>query len=321
MIVGICWPTPGPQGSMDPGFLKKLARTRATHLRVDLDYRNPNAAAIVEQAREAGFEVLPVLDLDYDHVELQPYLDFCQQIVEAHRFPAVEILNEPRILHGWSPDKYAQVFTAASERIRQLTRVVIAGDFLKADRNGPNIDSWFSRVKVPEDSFDAVAIHTYRNPGRPSATKNGTRRKEHGVWQRQARGKPMIVTEVGWQPTRGMDEHQMGDCIIEELLINEALGIEATYVYAHMQDPSRDFGLFRTDQTPRPAAFRIAQFQGLHGAVPPPVLGAMATVSAASSWQDWFGAYIPWLRQPADPQVAVPPRPAGWTDDVGGIIA
>jgi len=49
------------------------------------------------------------------------------------------------------------------------------------------------------------------------------------------------------------DETKQGDFLIEELLIDEALGIEATFIYAFAEDaqhPDFDFGLFRADVTP-----------------------------------------------------------------------
>jgi hypothetical protein len=68
------------------------------------------------------------------------------------------------------------------------------------------------------------------------------------------------VTEVGWN-LAGVNQADQGAYIAEELRINLALGIEATYIYAPVPgNPEKDFGLFNHDWTPRPSALAIKEF-------------------------------------------------------------
>ena len=48
--------------------------------------------------------------------------------------------------------------------------------------------------------------------------------------------------------------------IFEELSIHHALGVEAVYIYTNIANPAWDFGVFRSDWSPRPAADWMALF-------------------------------------------------------------
>lgn len=266
MIVGIVWPMPfkDARPELDPSILEALKETKATHIRINLDHRHAEAERVLTQIRGAGFEVLPILDLDYQKPNIPAYLDFCERIVGTHGFPMVELLNEPKTMEKMSSATYCRVVEAVGERLQRFrpqTRLLIAGDFLKFDRSGPKTDNWLKDVKPKNPAlFDAVAIHPYREPGKPSVTRFGTRPKEYDHCKSHFYSLPLVVTEVGWN-LREVSEQQQADYTYEELRINRAYGIEATYIYAHISEMASGFGVLRQDNTARPVVARIAQFQ------------------------------------------------------------
>lgn len=265
MHVGIVWPTPwsGTPPDIRGTLLDKLPTTGATNLRLNLDYRNPQASDLVAAAREVGFEVLPILDLDYQQPDIPAYCDFCEAIVERERFPIVEILNEPKTMEGMSARTYREIATAAAtrlQRFRPSTRIAVAGDFIRFDRKGPKIDQWLRAACLPSGLFDLIAVHPYREPSAPTITRFGSRANEYRDFRRQLDGLPLIVTEVGWNLAEVSEETQAA-YLYEELSINRQCGIEATYIYSMVSEQDTGMGLFRHDQTPRPAVEAVARFQ------------------------------------------------------------
>src|SRR5262245_44318212 len=305
MIVGLCYPTSGAAGAVDPARLEIIRQTRVTHLRVDLQVGNPNVDEIVLQTREAGFGVLPVLGFDRSTTTVAAFADFADNVVTDHQLETVEIVNEPTGPdYNLSPDQYREIVEAVSPRIKGRTRILVAGDFIVALRQGPRRKDWFRKARLDPDLFDAVAIHPYREPGSPEASAYGTRRGEYAAWRKEAGGKPLVVTEVGWLVGSNVNEQKQGDYIFEELAINDAVGLEATYIFSHAEDPRRDFGVFRIDGSPRPAAYRLAQFQS---AAPAP---ARSPANPGLLFPFPF-PYASLFANP-DPVVEVPPAPIGW---------
>jgi hypothetical protein len=271
VIIGICWPTPGAQPQPLPEDRLRLLReqTLATHLRINLHHDQPAADQMVTAARAAGLEVLPILDFDYAWPDCTRYARFCAEIVGRHRFPAVELGNEPHILHDMPPDAYAAVFTAGAASVRELelpTQIYIAGEITKPI--GVPID-YFRRVRdhVPESLYDVVAIHPYRNPEPPSCAPFGTRARELQHYQSAVPdGKGIAVTEVGWDLRSGVTEALQASYLREELAIWGQLGVDAVYVFQHTDPPGRaGFGLFTADWSPRPAAAALAELQRSRG--------------------------------------------------------
>jgi hypothetical protein len=251
MIVGLCYPSPGPDGNVDPAFLEVLKTTGITHVRCDLHLANPNVGAIIDKVRAAGLGILPIIEY-VPTASPQQLADFADQIVTDHALDAIEVLNEPsRVM---TPQQYHDILEAIGTRVKGKTRVLAAGEFLIADRKGPRLKDWFAQANLDPEWYDAVAIHPYREPGTPWATRYASRSAEYQVWRCQVPpGKPLIVTEVGWH-LPGVNEEQQGVYIFEELSIDRALGVEAVFIYTNIADPAWDFGVFRTDWSPRPAA-------------------------------------------------------------------
>lgn len=271
MNVGIVWPTPGDQPEPLPEDRLMLLRdnTLATHLRINLHHRKPTVDQMVATARQVGFEVLPILDFDYDNPNLDEYGRFCQDVVERFRFPGVELGNEPHILHKMPPAEYAAVFTRGAEAIRESggpVQIHIAGEITIPI--GKKI-KYFGEVRkrVPDELYDVVAIHPYRNPKPPTHAPFNTRQRELEYYQSQVpHGKGIAVTEVGWDLRDGVTEEKQAQYLAEELRIWDELGVDAVYVYQHIDPPTRlGFGIFTATWQPRPAAGAIAEFQRARG--------------------------------------------------------
>jgi hypothetical protein len=183
-------------------------------------------------------------------------------MIDEFAFPAVEILNEPKTMEGMSSSEYGRLATAVAERLQRFrpqTQLIIAGDFIRFDRHGPKITSWLRDTKIDPVLVDLVAVHPYREPGRPTVTRFTSRENEYAKYRAEFYGKRLIVTEIGWN-VAGVGEELQANYVAEELLINHACGIDATYIYAHVSEMRSGFGIAREDQTMRPVADRIAQF-------------------------------------------------------------
>jgi len=274
--VGVVWPLPWPLLRLDRVWLRALkVETAATHLRVNLDVRNPHAGSVITMARDEGFAVLPVMDLDYDALARPgwfssaawpQYVNRCVELAGQYRLTQIEILNEPDTLHKIPPVIYATVVNEVGRQVHQQlpgTQVVVAGEILRPHRKGPTPQPYFDRVRaglIP-DYHDVVGIHHYRDPGPPSATRFGSRRAEHRHVQAAARHKPIMTTEIGWDlPRLERDEGRQADYVYEELVTSRELGLLGCYIYAHQEDPALDYGIMRRDRRPRPAAHAIRRF-------------------------------------------------------------
>ena len=262
-----------PEDVPDPDLLRHVRlETGATHLRFDLDYRRKDAEALIDLVRGAGYIPLPILNWAWSenhtqHVNIHTYTKFCRTIVDKCSLDEVEVLNEPRIMGGMDGITYAAFAAPACRALRECVRavtIILAGDYLQPDREGPQVHGyWMKDVRsmVNDALYDVIALHTYREPAPPETTRYPSRAEE---WERFVEplpvGIPVQVTEVGWN-LAGVNQDQQGAYIKEELEINLSLGIEATYIYAPIPgDPSRDFGLFNHDWTPRPSAIAMKEF-------------------------------------------------------------
>lgn len=276
MITGLVYPTPYPETETPDVAFLRVARemTGLTHLRFNLDYHNPHADAMVAGIQEAGWQPWPILDgpmLAWRGAApsqwadlIQPYVLFAVRACTAWRFPHVELLNEPRTLGGLRPEFYAALVNATSQALRVAapeTQILVAGEMIRADRKGPKRDAkawWWPFLRVVEShAFDGVAIHPYRNPGSPQATRDRSRQHEHAWYQKQSRilsnATEVHCTEVGWDLKDGVDEFRQAAYLVEELTIQARVGMASCFVYAH----AGPFGLFRDDHSPRPATQAI----------------------------------------------------------------
>jgi len=271
MNTGICWPTPGTQYEPLPATLLALVKqtTLATHLRINLHHRKPGADEMIGSAQDAGFVVLPILDFDYGAPDSEAYEQFCFDLTRTHRFPAVELGNEPSILQHMNPLDYARIFTAGAKGVRgagTATQIYTAAEITKPI--GHRIDFFHKwRELVLENLWDVVAIHPYRNPMPQQYSPFGNRQAELAYYQAQIPdGKGVAVTEVGWDLRDGVDLDRQAAYVYEELRTSAALGLDACYIYQHTDPPAnKGFGVFDHQWNPRPAAHAIARFQRERG--------------------------------------------------------
>ena len=265
--VGVCWPTPGTEAEPLPFDLldRLMEATKATHLRIDLHHRKPGVDEMVQQANDAGFTVLPILDFDYEHPELELFAGFCDHMVRRHGFPAVEIGNEPYILHKMPAELYARVFNAGAKAIRETgipCQIYMAAEATKPIAHPIDM---LGKVltHVDPELWDCLAIHPYRNPMPPAYSPMGGRKAELEWYQGQVpTGKGIVVTEVGWDLRDGVDLDRQGQYILSELHTWETLGVDGVYIYQHTDPPSnKGFGIFDHEWNERPAAEAIKLFQ------------------------------------------------------------
>lgn len=289
MLTGIVIPT----GRAQRLELDVLARVRdetgVQAIRWDCHVDNPWNDHNVQRIRQAGFLPWPILDGDRHawmsaasvgapELALWPYLSWLDTFCAAHRFQAVEVLNEPHILDPrLTPEQYAILANAAGDHIRLAspqTQVYLAGEMLRPDRKGPKKEKWWGqcRAGLIDSLYDGVAIHPYREPGPPEVARiggfsfwswgGGTRETEMEWCRQQAPGHDVAVTEVGWRvgPAGGITEAEQADYLIRELGILAELNVSAVFLYAHHADPARDFGLLRNDWSPRPAAHAVREW-------------------------------------------------------------
>jgi hypothetical protein len=292
MILGLCWPTDGPDGRLDANLLARIrGELPISHLRINLDHRNEHAGELVDQVRAVGLEPLPILDLDYAALKsgpqdgdefaeaLWPYIEFSVRAVETHRLETVEVLNEPNTLHGLPPELYARVANAVGDQLKRhgfQTRVVLAGDMLKASRWGPTPTGWWSdaRAGLQSDLYEAVAIHPFRNPGSPdiASWRFLFSRSREFRWIAREALKPLWVTETGWNLSdRGFTEDQQAQYLVRELDLCKEAGAEAVLIYAYVSPRGTGFGLFDSeDWRARPAVQAIGAWsQQVTGSAPP----------------------------------------------------
>lgn len=276
------YPTPGPDGAIDAAFLAHLRQIwpELRHLRINADCRNSQVDALVVAVQDAGFEPLVILDLDYDRllrprgvaigtewnwlpVELEPWLDFAEGLVRRHGLAWVEVLNEPWIMHAWPPALYAHVANAVALRLRETgVQIAVAGEMWIPDRKGPKYHTWWevARRGLVDDLYDAVAVHPYREPAVPERTRYHDRRAEHQRQIEATMGKPILVTEVGWNLSSGIDEQQQADYLWREATIWRSVGVMGVWIYAHVSPQGQGFGLFDSeDWRARPAVAALRQ--------------------------------------------------------------
>lgn len=105
----------------------------------------------------------------------------------------------------------------------------------------PNMTKW----------CDYANAHTYPNVG---ADVSGSIARLNELALKSMPGKPVIITELGWDLKQGHTQDQIASDIVKAAHSGLA---ERIYIYALFDDQSGNFGLFNNDGTPRPAATAI----------------------------------------------------------------
>ena len=291
MKVYVVYPTPGTI-TMDEEVLALLKTETLMHgVRVNLDWRNPEWRQIVDVASSYG-DVLPILDDETDpgYVDVRKsdeFANWCASAVQEYRFPIVEILNEPKTIptHTMSPATYADTVNRVGTAIHVVaprTQVAVACEALKAGGTADRSNFWQAvRERLDPAAYELCSIHPYRyHPEPPAWTRthwprwvqqasprfagfvrrffgSGSRLGEHRKWL-EAAGKPVVVTETGWNVRNGVTEELHAQYIVEELDFYNDAGVEIVSLYAYADDPPSElWGLLRSDRTPRPGATAV----------------------------------------------------------------
>ncbi len=103
---------------------------------------------------------------------------------------------------------------------------------------------------------DFANPHTYPNVGQDVVTSI---KRLNMLAQKSMPGKPIMITELGWNHAEGHGHGQIATDIIRAVQSGLA---ERIYIYALFDDQSGQFGLFNGDGSPRPAAKAIRQLLG-----------------------------------------------------------
>ena len=278
MTSGICWPFAAWTGitqELDPAWLRLLKEhTHCTWIRFDCDHRNgAQNARNVTMAIHEGFEVLPILQADYDALsdEFEPGHQGAEQhalnvwaieFVQQFRFRYVEVLNEPHTMHGMPAEIYADVVNSVGQEIRTYSpesKILVAAEILQPDQRGPTPQRYWLDVAdiLNPDYWDMAAIHHYREPGPPHVSRWDSRLEEHRYVLGRCKGKPAVTTEIGWRVGEGgvsLEDQAAFD--IEELNISHQLGMPFCILYVY----TGEFGVLTADGEPRPVADELRQW-------------------------------------------------------------
>lgn len=290
MRVGIVYPTPyeGPgRQSFNATWARALKQaTQADVLRVNLDPRSLMNDEIVESTRDAGFELLPIFDLDYDAQDPVAYASWAVAMQRRHRFRWIEPGNEPWTMHKTPARRYMEAVIQGIEALDNeadgpgLTVAWPCDAVRPRGQRDRRWEEWWRGVMrlMPTLRYakHAVAIHPYRGELPPESSRShwpawahkmpslglrlfgqsGRREGEHQLWMDLAGQMPLLVTEVGWR-RQDVDDETNARYLRAELTFYQALGVELVCVYAYGGD---EWGVMNADLSPRPQADAIRMF-------------------------------------------------------------
>jgi hypothetical protein len=245
----VCYPNPHPN-VFDPGFYMDLmSEIKPAGIRIDFDFRSPVQADLIIQDT-APAKIIPVLSFGRDLPSPRPAEEisiFANWLVGAlgDRAPFLELENEPVTM---SPNIEAWEYLNISMRIAReqhhRIKIALACDYLKPDgkKKSANMDWWnwiMNHPNMDHSLWDYAAIHPYRTTHPNKSKQFGTREAEWAEWESAARGKSMVVTEVGWDSTRDDIDGkvQAAAYLLQEFQIYKDKGIDIACVYAHVGDP------------------------------------------------------------------------------------
>lgn len=272
-MVGTCWPMSPTEWPATEHLL--ALRALGLHaLRFGLHHWRANWPELLTRIAGAGLRPWPILAIDVAQgaAEIDRLGAFARELfTRAPWVTEVEVENEPS--GKMRPEDYAGLVAAvaqAADLAKSEVRIFIAGEVFDFSSGKPH--EWFRALQAVLDPslYYGVALHPYRNPKPPSFSPFGSRRDELAAIRAIVGDKELVVSEVGWQPSSGLEV--MGDYVYEELATDQALGFTASFIYAFIgdsTDPTNaavDFGIFDGDWRARPAALRIAQFLEQQGA-------------------------------------------------------
>jgi len=271
---GLVWPMPGAELAYpQPHWVTAFAKAGFTHVRFDLPVSRDrdNAAASVQTMLHGGLQPIPILAWPFYEPDVAAMEGYARWYAET--FPDTEwvtIGNEPWILDKIPADEYLRIAIPMANVLLESSeaKVIIAMDLFDhvdgGSRNWPGVEDVIGFIASSTRLY--ADIHPYRNPYRPSFSPWGSRTREHNHIMNTLGHDRYIIGETGWKPNEG-DRQANGEYHVEELTLNQDLGVPLICIYCHIGDlinPSMDFGLWLADQyqhiSPRPAAMAVSHF-------------------------------------------------------------
>jgi len=231
------------------------------------------------QAR--GLQVLLILDFGNavytgaekggpaTEVERRAFARYCGEVVRRYKtfgVRAYEIWNEPNASTFWrprpNPEDYAGLLKAAYESCKDADPDATV---LGCSTSGTDLDFIGRVLDAGGGRFmDGISFHPYCQPFAPEKKLL----TDISKLKRIASGKPLWITEFGYPTSAGaagVDEEMQADYSVRAFLLARTTPeVERVFWYDFQNDgedpdePEFNFGLVRTDRTPKPAylAFR-----------------------------------------------------------------
>jgi hypothetical protein len=243
------------------------AQTRGVQVLLILDFGN----ALYSGAEKAG----PATD-----AARQAFSRYCGEVVRRYtRFGVrtFEIWNEPNASTFWkpqpNPEDYARLLEAAYRSCKDADP---GATVLGCSTSGTDL-SFIGRVLDAGGGrfMDGVSFHPYCQPLPPERRLLADIAKLNGI----APGKPLWITEFGYPVytgASGVDEETQANYLVRALLLARTSPlVERTFWYDFQndgdirEDAECNFGLIRTDRTPKPAFRACKTMASLVGNLPP----------------------------------------------------
>lgn len=187
--------------------------------------------------------------------------------------------------------RYAgQVFPAGTVSLLRDIRAGIRGSLASLPLANASLANWANIASLGDQSsiVDLANAHVYRPRGLPIATVAHEAMRNA---QANASGKPVIWTEMGYSTAvdepedSGVDEITQAKQLLSGLFDAWVLRVGRVYIYELLDertelarlDREAHFGLFRVDNTPKPAATALHKLANeLHSKPGIPELGSLA---------------------------------------------
>jgi hypothetical protein len=196
------------------------------------------------------------------------------------KLDGVEMWNEPDLSTFWvtrDPTAFAKMIQRAypvAKGMSPSTTFVLGAPTYLGLASG-----WMDKIYAAgiKGHYDAMAVHPYMSPSDLPPDSGPSDWSIKGIktlnTKRDGDRTPLWATEFGWSThansgaekpwKRGVTEAQQADYTVHALDELEQQGIEHAYVYTDRDMPTSDpheanFGLFRSDWTPKPVVQALA---------------------------------------------------------------
>ena len=255
----------------------------------------PAYDAYLRAARARGLQVLLILDFSNPiytgsdkrapaaDAERQAFARYCREMVARYKPMGVrhyEIWNEPNASTFWRPqpsaEDYARLLEAAYRACKETDpEATIVG----CSTSGVDLDFIGRVMRAGGARFlDAVSFHPYCQPNPPERRLLTDIAKV----QKLVPDKPLWITEFGYHcdsGPSGVDDEMQANYLVRAFLLARSAPAVKLFCWYDFQNDGDDpgeaefnFGLVRTDRTPKPAYLACKTMTSLVGDLPRPEL-------------------------------------------------